>query len=232
MRRSLEETLPALLLVLTATTGLVDAVSYLALGHVFTANMTGNVVFLGFALGGVSQLSIPLSLTALLAFVAGAVAGGGMAARIGAKKAWTGGAFLSEALLLACAAAAAWGLRADSGAESYRLYAIVALMAAAMGIRNAAVRKLAVPNLTTTVLTLTLAGIGADSSLAGGKNPGLGTRIASVVLMFLGALVGAVLLRYSVALPILLAAVAAAVCGLVVLASTEMPASIPPERHA
>ena len=47
-----ERALPAVLVGLTAVTGLVDAVSYLALGHVFTANMTGNVVFLGFALAG------------------------------------------------------------------------------------------------------------------------------------------------------------------------------------
>jgi hypothetical protein len=43
---------PSILLGMTAVTGMVDAVSSLALGHVFTANMTGNVVFLGFAIGG------------------------------------------------------------------------------------------------------------------------------------------------------------------------------------
>jgi uncharacterized membrane protein YoaK (UPF0700 family) len=40
------------LMALTAVSGLVDAVSYLGLGHVFTANMTGNVVVLGFAAAG------------------------------------------------------------------------------------------------------------------------------------------------------------------------------------
>ncbi len=53
-----ERALPAVLVGLTAVTGLVDAVSYLALGHVFTANMTGNVVFLGFALAGAPGLSV------------------------------------------------------------------------------------------------------------------------------------------------------------------------------
>src|SRR5467141_4011702 len=65
-----------LLLGLTVVTGLVDAVSYLALGHVFTANMTGNVVFLGFAIAGAKDLSVARSSTALVAFMLGAALGG------------------------------------------------------------------------------------------------------------------------------------------------------------
>jgi uncharacterized membrane protein YoaK (UPF0700 family) len=57
--------LPPLLVVMTVVTGVVDAVSDLALGHVFVANMTGNVVFLGFALAGADGLSVPASLVAL-----------------------------------------------------------------------------------------------------------------------------------------------------------------------
>src|SRR5262245_53287188 len=66
---------------MTAVTGLVDAVSFLSLGHVVTANMTGNIVLLAFATAGESALSIPRSLPALLAFLAGAVLGGRMMAR-------------------------------------------------------------------------------------------------------------------------------------------------------
>ena len=65
--------LPVLLVCLTIVTGLVDAFSYLRLGHVFVANMTGNVVFLGFALAGVGEISILASLLAVLAFALGAV---------------------------------------------------------------------------------------------------------------------------------------------------------------
>jgi hypothetical protein len=65
--------LPPLLLTLTVVTGLVDAFSYLVLGHVFVANMTGNVVFLGFALAGAKGFSISASLLALGAFGLGAV---------------------------------------------------------------------------------------------------------------------------------------------------------------
>src|ERR1700741_3603182 len=64
------------LLGMTAVTGLVDAVSFLSLGHVFTANMTGNIVLLAFASTGASQVSLAGSITALLGFLAGAALGG------------------------------------------------------------------------------------------------------------------------------------------------------------
>src|SRR2546430_17353570 len=73
--------LPLLLLVLTVTTGLIDAVSVLGLGRVFTANMTGNVVFLGFALARVPGFSAVRSLAALPAFPPGAGIGGRLGIR-------------------------------------------------------------------------------------------------------------------------------------------------------
>src|SRR5216110_3448227 len=73
--------LPPLLLTLTVVTGVVDAVSFLGLGRVFVANMTGNVVFFGFAAAGETTLSVLASLTAVLAFLAGALAGGRLARR-------------------------------------------------------------------------------------------------------------------------------------------------------
>src|SRR3954467_12690809 len=68
--------LPILLLALTVVTGLVDAVSYLGLGRVFVANMTGNVVFLGFASGGAKGFAIAASLIAIVAFMLGAAIAG------------------------------------------------------------------------------------------------------------------------------------------------------------
>ena len=53
---------PLILFVMTAVTGVVDAVSFLALGHVFTANMTGNIVFLGFALAGARRFTSPIAI--------------------------------------------------------------------------------------------------------------------------------------------------------------------------
>src|SRR3989442_11271266 len=106
-----ESRLARALLVLTAATGLIDAVSYLALGHVFTANMTGNVVFLAFAVAGAPGLSIPRSLVSLGAFLAGAVAGGRLAGRLGGgpQPRWVATAFGAEARLPLCAALAAAG---------------------------------------------------------------------------------------------------------------------------
>src|SRR5713226_4871597 len=93
-----EKVIPYALLGMTAVTGLVDAVSFLSLGHVFTANMTGNVVFLAFATARVPGLSIAYSLTALLSFLVGAIFGGRIMARAGADSQIR---FAAQAFLLA-----------------------------------------------------------------------------------------------------------------------------------
>ena len=92
--------LPPLLLALTVVTGLVDAYSYLGLGHVFVANMTGNVVFLAFALSGATAFSVVASLVALAAFSVGALAGGRLTVHLGAHR--------GRLLLVAVAAEAAF----------------------------------------------------------------------------------------------------------------------------
>src|SRR5437899_11050394 len=76
---------------------------------------------------------------------------------------------------------------------------MITFTAIAMGIRNAVVRKLAVPDLTTTVLTLTITGLAADSPIAGGDRPRWSRRVVSVTMMFLGAAAGAWLVARSVA---------------------------------
>jgi uncharacterized membrane protein YoaK (UPF0700 family) len=193
------------LLALTVATGLVDAASFLGLGRIFTANMTGNVVLLGFSLGGAPGFSAPALLTSLGAFLVGAVVGGRMAVQLGRRRTrWLGAAFGLEAVLVGAAALLAIGLHIDpSGA---RLYAVIAVLGLAMGIRNATVRKLAVPDLTTTVLTLTLTGLGADSRPAGSPAVRPLRRAAAVVAMLLGALIGASLIDHSLALPLAAAA--------------------------
>jgi uncharacterized membrane protein YoaK (UPF0700 family) len=204
-----EPILPAVLLGLTVVTGLVDAVSYLALGHVFTANMTGNMVFLGFAVAGGQGLSVTRSGAAVVAFLIGAVIGGRMATSLsgGPRHRWTGVAFGTEAALLVAAMALAIG--------TPRVYAVIVLTGLAMGIRNATARRLAVPDLTTTVLTLTMTGLAADSGLAGGGNRGWARRAAAIVTMVAGAAAGGWLLRYSVALPLALCGTVSGVCAVV-----------------
>ncbi len=132
--------LPALLLVLTLVTGLVDAVSYLALGHVFVANMTGNVVFLGFALAGATELSIPAAPVAITAFLLGALAGG----RLGSSAAHHRGRLLAIsskiqiALLGAAVIVSAAPLAVDGGVARY---ALIVLLALAIGLQNAVKRR-------------------------------------------------------------------------------------------
>jgi uncharacterized membrane protein YoaK (UPF0700 family) len=182
--------LPALLLMLSLVTGLLDAVSYLALGHVFVANMTGNVVLLGFALAGGPGLSVPASLAALAAFLLGALAGGRIGARLGGhrgRQLRTAAASATLPLLIAFVVAAIVGQPVSSGLR----YALLVPMGLAMGVQNATARRLAVPDLTTTVLTLTLTGIAADSRLAGGSGGQPARRLIAIGAIFFGALVGA-----------------------------------------
>src|SRR6202795_1360499 len=218
-----EKGIPYALLGMTTVTGLVDAVSYLSLGRVFTANMTGNIVLLAFATAHVSGLSIARSLTALLAFLVGAILGGRITARASADSRirFAAQAFLLEVAFLFAASFCAIGYRGQLVEDSFQPFALIALIALAMGIRNAAVRKLAVPDLTTTVLTLTITGIGADSSLANGNNPRLSRRVASVAAMFLGAALGAVVIHYSISAALWLATAISAVCSAALFRSVQ-----------
>jgi uncharacterized membrane protein YoaK (UPF0700 family) len=191
-RDSPEGPLPPLLLTLTLVTGLVDATSYLRLGHVFVANMTGNVVFLGFGIAGAGGISVWASLTAIGSFLVGGVVGG----RIGARWSSDRGRHLTattatELLLVAGGLVVAAFSPHHIGTASR--YALIVLLAVAMGVQNATARKLAVPDLTTTVLTMTLTGVAADSALAGGPGSRLARRALSVAAMLLGALIGGLL---------------------------------------
>jgi uncharacterized membrane protein YoaK (UPF0700 family) len=192
-----------LLFVLTIVTGVVDAVSYLALGHVFVANMTGNVVFLGFAIAGSPDFSIPASLLAMAGFLVGALAGGRLASHIGQNR--TG--FVATTMLVKLALVGVAFVVAVATVDSAAVrYALIVLLSLAMGLQNAAARHVAVPDLTTTVLTLTLTGLAADSNLAGGSNPRVSRRLLATGAMFLGAGVGAFLvLRVGAGAALLLA---------------------------
>ena len=209
----LNHTLPLLLHVATAITGLIDAISYLALGHVFTANMTGNVVFLAFAVAGAPGLSITRSLTALIAFLIGALIGGRVATRLSEvlTPSWITTALSLESALLLVATLAAINFR-DSSGSSFQSFSIIVLTAFAMGIRNATVRKMAIPDLTTTVLTLTITGLAADSRFAGGTSPRWQRRLLAVLLMFFGAVIGTLLLRRSVVLALATATLLSICC--------------------
>src|SRR5258706_1096577 len=132
---------------LTFVTGLIDALSFRGLGHVFTANMTGNVVFVGFALGGATDVSLPRSLAALGAFASGGVAGGMVTSR------WRRTparhlliAMYAEILLLSVAVITA--LVTGHQLTSVSVYLLILCICGAMGFRNAVLPTLALPDLT------------------------------------------------------------------------------------
>jgi len=214
-----------LLSLLTLVTGFVDAVSFLKYGHVFVANMTGNIVFLGFAVAGAPAISISGSLIALGAFLCGAALGG----RLGLRFASHRGNLISVAtsikfVLIVLAAIAATVVPSQA-------FAVLAPLGISMGIQNAMARRLAMPDLTTTVLTLTITGIAADSSLAGGTNPRLARRIGSVLTMFVGAFLGGwIVLHANVTYALSIAAAIVAVAGILAyVTGRNAPAWVRPE---
>ena len=188
--------LPPLLLVMTVVTGLVDAFSYLVLGHVFVANMTGNVVFLGFALAGAPEFSIAASGVALGAFGIGALTGGRLAVYAHRRRdvLLTATAAIEGGLIAVSVGFVGLGPEPPSG--GYR-YGLIVLLSLAMGLQNAGARSVAVPDFTTTVLTQTITGMAADSTLAGGEGSRTGRRLTAVVAMLIGALIGASLVVHA-----------------------------------
>jgi uncharacterized membrane protein YoaK (UPF0700 family) len=186
----------ALLITLTFATGLVDAVTYLGVGHVFVANMTGNVVLLGFALSGATGLSAAGALTGLAGFLVGAVAGGRWAvASSRRRRLWLSSASAAQTVLVSASVVAtvAGALRPDGPSR----LVLLALLGTAMGVQSATVRRLGILDLTTTVLTQTLTGLASDSSFAGGSNPRPMRRISAVVAMLAGALAGGTLILHT-----------------------------------
>jgi uncharacterized membrane protein YoaK (UPF0700 family) len=187
MREDEEENrLVPLLLALTGVAGAVDAVSILRLGHVFVGNMTGNVLFLGFALAGSSEYSVPIFLVALGAFLVGAAMGGRLSASTRRRR--LGQVAASEATLCAAAAVVAIAARGTTAR-----YALTGLLAVAMGCQNATARALAVPDFTTTVLTRTLSGLAADRPDLSAPNSHVVRRVAAVAAMLAGAIAGTLL---------------------------------------
>jgi uncharacterized membrane protein YoaK (UPF0700 family) len=186
--------LPAILLTLTVVTGLVDAVSILALGRVFVANMTGNVVFVGFALARAPGFSLAASLSALAGFVVGAGLGGRLTRARGEHRPALIRAGLAIELVLMTTALIISAIDGRTLGHTTRDI-VAAVLAIALGSQNAVVRHLKVPDLTTTVLTMTLTGIAADIRSQSGAV--VVRRVLAVVTMLGGAAGGALLVIHS-----------------------------------
>lgn len=197
------------LLLLTFATGLVDAISVLVLGHVFVANMTGNVIFLGFWFVPHSGVDMTAAVIAFISFLTGTVLGGRFARHLDREvRLWITASLSTEVVLLVVLA-----VLAGTGAVNYHddgKLILIAGLGLTFGAQNAAARQFGIQELSTTVLTTTLVGIGFDSRLAGGTGERERLRYSVVLTMCAGAMVGATMSRFMVAPVIALAAIAVA----------------------
>lgn len=197
------------LLLLTFATGLVDAISVLVLGHVFVANMTGNVIFLGFWFVPHSGVDMTAAVIAFVSFLTGTVLGGRFARHLDREvRVWITASLGTEVVLLVVLA-----VLAGTGVVNYHdagKLILIAGLAVTFGAQNAAARQFGIQELSTTVLTSTLVGIGVDSRLAGGSGEREKLRYSVVVTMCAGAMVGATMSRWVVAPVIALAAIVVA----------------------
>ncbi|WP_414506945.1 YoaK family protein [Streptomyces sp. NEAU-L66] len=185
---------------LTVVTGMLDAVSFLALGQVFTATQTGNLLFLGFGIAGQGGLPVVTTAVSLGAFVLGAVFGARMESTLAARAyQWFPAALATEAALLFAAAAVAWESGPSPGLPAVRRDVVIGLMAVAMGMRNVTAMRAAPPDLTTTVETRAMTALVSGSPVGHDRRLGYGShaagrRLLSVTSMFAGGLLGAGLL--------------------------------------
>jgi uncharacterized membrane protein YoaK (UPF0700 family) len=202
------------LLLLTFATGVVDAISVLVLGHVFVANMTGNIIFLGFWFVPRAGVDLTAAIVAFVGFLAGTVIGGRMTRHLGAHtRRW-----LTTSLGVEIAVLLALSILAGTGVLSYQTNTkliLIAGLAITFGVQNATARQFGIQELSTTVLTSTVVGIGVDSRLAGGTGEREKLRYGVVLAMCGGAIVGATLSRVVVAPVIALAAAVVAVSLLI-----------------
>ncbi|MGN6326515.1 YoaK family protein [Pseudolysinimonas sp.] len=196
-----------LMLALTFSTGVADAVGYLGLDRVFTGNMTGNVVILAMALTGADGLPIWGPLLALALFLVGAAISGRTLRGLPAGWSLRTTVLLGVVSLLLLAAAILAFASADSRPQALA-YVVTGLLALAMGMQAGAARHIGVADITTVVVTSTLVGLAFDSRFGRGTATHPWARRAGAILLIgAGAAAGALLLRLGLGWPALLAAV-------------------------
>lgn len=208
------------LLLLTTSTGAIDAVSYLALDRVFTGNMTGNVLFLGFALVGVPGIPFLNNAVALTGFVVGSIVSGRIIGRHQAQgfprsSAW----ILVAGTVIIVGLGTVWLSMVDLPEPS--LLVITALLAAVMGAQVSAVKPIGNSDVTTIVVTNTVANLARDSRLGGGHGQRWIPRLLAVVAMGAGAAVGAAIIAVAGGAAAMLAAAIIFALGTTTLIATS-----------
>lgn len=207
------------LLLIAAVCGLVDASCFLALGGVFAEIMTGNILLLAFRIGTGHPVgdATPLRyLAAIVAFAVGALLGG-LLMRGSDKRLERRIGFGVELALLVLATVLAFAT--DAGSTGTGRDVVVAILACAMGVQNALIRKHGVVDVATNVMTLTLAGLLSESRLVGGDSPHWARRSGSIGVFFVAAILGAWLTRFGAAWGLLTATVLLA--GAVAVLTTD-----------
>ncbi|CAN5737990.1 YoaK family protein [soil metagenome] len=201
-------------IILTFVTGIVDAVGFLALDRVFTGNMTGNICIRGMGLAGADYLPVLVPAIALAAFTAAAFAAGLALRKPRAANppGWhdrvTLLLVLGAVVLTALTFVAVWV--GDHAAPAVAIV-MAAATAAVMGSQAVVARAVGVADMTTVVVTSTLASLAGETWTRGGKGVLFNRRLGAIVVIFAGALVGALLLKLHIAVPFGLAAALTAV---------------------
>jgi uncharacterized membrane protein YoaK (UPF0700 family) len=191
-----------LMLALTFSTGMIDAIGFLGLDKVFTGNMTGNVVIIGMALAGADGIPLVGPALALAGFMAGAAACGVALRR--APTGWTPTTTIAFAVTgLACVGAGVVTMVLGAPLGGVWALSITAVLGAAMGLQAAAARALAVADLTTVVITSTIVGLSADQFVPHQRTR-QGRRAAAIGVMLLGACCGSLALRINLGVALLL----------------------------
>ncbi|MBG6056220.1 uncharacterized membrane protein YoaK (UPF0700 family) [Salinibacterium sp. CAN_S4] len=205
LRRNPDRLHLALMLALTFSTGVIDAVGYLGLDRVFTGNMTGNVVILGMALTGADGLPIVGPIIALVLFMLGAAVAGRTLRPVAAG--WSGRSTALFAVVGLVLAASAVPMLVIADPSEPVKFAVTGALGLAMGMQAGAARHIGVKDVTTVVVTSTIVGLAYDSVFAArSKGHPWPRRVLAIALIGAGAAVGALLLQISLPAGILVAA--------------------------
>lgn len=222
-----------LMLALTFSTGIIDAVGFLGFDRVFTGNMTGNVVILGMGIVGADNLPVAGPALALVGFALGAA----LAGRVTRRKA-SGTWAASTTTVMSGVGVIVLGtgmyVLVVGSVPHAATITITTVLGAAMGMQAAVARVVAVKEVTTVVVTSSITGLAADSWF-GARNPGnAGRRIGAVVFLLFGAAVGAATLTVGLSLGLFIAAatiLTVATIGAVPPVAEETAANDPQVTH-
>lgn len=193
-----ERSTVAALLLLTFATGLADSLSILVLGHVFVANMTGNVIFLGFWLAPRTSIDLTAVAVALPTFVTTTILSGRLSRYFGIRtRPWITTVLATEIVLLVTLS-----ILAGAGVLHYHdntKLIMIGFLAVTFGLQHSSARQFGIQELSTTVLTSTIVSLGLDSRLSGGTGERQKLRFTVVFTMCAGAFLGATMSRFVVA---------------------------------